>query len=479
MRTYQDLLPRLLPALAANRSESSTSHALVVLPSFSVGESLLSHYGPRIPALEHRYLLSIPMLARIRDCEMAFVCSQAPDEVVLDYYFSLVPADIRADARGRYHLVEVPDSSARAVAAKLLGRPDILATLTKFCSDRVAFIEPWNVTVDEVRLASALGIPIHGTDPDLWHLGYKSSGRRLFAKAGVPVPVGREHVRSVDDVVEAAADIRRRSPRAAGFVVKTDDSGAGDGNVVVRYDADIGSTLAQRPEWYLEDLSRGGVVEELIVGTAFASPSVQVDIAPGCEPVVLATHDQVLGGTDDQVYMGCRFPASAEYAQVVGRYGRAIGDVLTDLGAVGRFSADFAAARRPDGDWDVYGLEVNLRKGGTTHPYAALRHLAPGTYDADSGRWLMPDGSVRCYQSTDNLVEPAWVGRPPADVIGRVADAGLHFDSDKQVGVVLHMLSCLAIDGRVGLTAIGTSPDHAARLFRETARVLGATPDPS
>ena len=173
--------------------------------------------------------------------------------------------------------------------------------------------------------------------------------------------------------------------------------------------------------------------------------------------------------------MGCRFPASHEYAGLLGRYGRAIGEVLTELGAVGRFSADFAAARRDDESWgwDVYALEVNLRKGGTTHPYAALRHLAPGRYDADSGRWVTPDGSVRCYESTDNLVDPAWVGRPPADVIERIADAGLHFDLESQVGVVLHMLSCLAVDGRVGLTAVGTSPDHAAFLFRQAASVLG------
>jgi hypothetical protein len=71
---------------------------LVVLPSFSLGESLLSHYAARIPALEHRYLLPIPMLGRIRGCEMVFVCSEAPADVVLDYYFELVPASLRDDA---------------------------------------------------------------------------------------------------------------------------------------------------------------------------------------------------------------------------------------------------------------------------------------------------------------------------------------------------------------------------------------------
>jgi hypothetical protein len=50
-------------------------------------------------------------------------------------------------------------------------------------------------------------------------------------------------------------------------------------------------------------------------------------------------------------------------------------------------------------------------------------------------------------------------------VIGAIRDAGLQFDPDRGVGVVLHMLSCLAVDGRFGATAIGTSPAHADDLF--------------
>jgi hypothetical protein len=34
------------------------------------------------------------------------------------------------------------------------------------------------------------------------------------------------------------------------------------------------------------------------------------------------------------------------------------------------------------------------------------------------------------------------------------------------------MLSCLALDGRVGLTAIDLTPDHAQHLYDETARTI-------
>ncbi len=108
--------------------------------------------------------------------------------------------------------------------------------------------------------------------------------------------------------------------------------------------------------------------------------------------MVLATHEQMLGAPEGQVYVGCRFPASPDYAARLGRYGHAVGEALARRGALGRFSVDFMCAQAGNGSWDVFALEINLRKGGTTHPYAALRNLAPGHYDIDSGQWVTLDG---------------------------------------------------------------------------------------
>ena len=175
-----------------------------------------------------------------------------------------------------------------------------------------------------------------------------------------------------------------------------------------------------------------------------------------------------------QVYLGCRFPADPAYAPLLAEHAAAIGEELARAGAIGRFSVDFVAAAERLRKWRVYALEINLRKGGTTHPYAALRNIAPGRYDTGSGRWITEDGGSRCYSATDNLVDPAWLGLSPAAVIGAVADSGLQFDPETGTGVVLHMLSGLAIDGRFGLTAIGETPEDAARMHEATrATVAG------
>jgi hypothetical protein len=49
-------------------------------------------------------------------------------------------------------------------------------------------------------------------------------------------------------------------------------------------------------------------------------------------------------------------------------------------GVIGRLAVDFVVARRDDGRWEPFAIEINLRKGGTTHPYEALGRLAGGAH---------------------------------------------------------------------------------------------------
>ncbi len=472
---FAALQAKLGTGLEANRSGSTTPHVMIALPSYSVSESLLSHYGNRIPSLEHRYLNAIVIPGRIDSCEMVYISTRAPLPEVLDYYLALLPEARRDAARSQIWTVEVPDDGTpRSVAGRLVDRPDLIAAIREHIGDRPAFIEPWNVTDNEVKLALALDIPINGTRPELRALAFKSAGRRLFADAGVPYPLGREDVRTAEDVVDAVRWIGRQRPLLGGVVVKHDDSGAGDGNVVLdlrpmQHAEDPVAWLADQvetlPEWYRNDLLLGGIVEERIAGERFSSPSAQVDIRPSGEVVVLATHEQVLGGEGGQVYLGCTFPADPAYAPRLAEHAARIGAALAAEGALGRFSVDFVAAADAAGSWDVYAIEVNLRKGGTTHPYAALRNLVPGRYDVTAGRWIAEDGSTRAYTSTDNLVDELWLGLEPADVIDSVARAGLQFDPVTKVGTVLHMLAGLAIDGRCGVTAIAPTPEEADAMY--------------
>jgi hypothetical protein len=467
----------LADAWALNRHGSAAQHVLVMLPSFSLAPTILGHYAPRLAALEHRYLLTSLMLEHMPGCQVVYLCSEKPAPEVLDYYDAISGGNVLRG--GRFHVVEVADSSARGLSAKLLDRPDLLAHVRGLVAERPALIEPWNVTADELAVARALGLPLLGT-PDQLKLSFKSVGRKLFRQAGVPVPSGVEDVKGVAGVMAAVDMLRSHDPRLPGVVVKHDDSAAGDGNQILRLlDEsgrpvgldDVRRQIEAWPEWYRADLAHGSVVEEFVNGDEVSSPSVSIDIDPHGDVHVLCTHEQVLGGPEGFVYLGCRFPAAAEYAERLAEHGMAIGHALAELGAVGRASIDFMA-RRVDAGWEVFALEINMRKGGTTHPFTALRHLAPGHYDQRAGDWRCVDGTTRAYVASDNLQHDEWLGLPAARVLAAMAAEGLTFDRTTRTGVVLHMLSCLAVDGRLGCTAIGRDPKEAMSLQEATEATI-------
>ena len=482
MKEFQRLQTQISATYALNTPGSSTSHCVVVLPSFSISESLLSHYGSRLPALEHRFLVSLLSL-RMPATRILYVCSAEPASEVVEHYFSLLEPSIQSDARSRFHIIVAEDPSCRPVATKLLDRPDLIADILAWVGDDPAFIEPWNVAEPEQTLALRLGLPLFGTSPELWHMGFKSAGRRVFGEAGVPVPTGTEDLSTVTAGVEAIDRLRALNPELAGVILKHDDSGAGDGNAVIRVD-DLelpGSEIARQrllsrinslEDWYVDELKLGFVVEEKIVGDQFSSPSAQIEIDADGVTKVLSTHEQILGGDDGQVYQGCRFPAASAYAPELGRYAHAVADVLARRGVLGRVAIDFVAACVDRGPWAAYAIEINLRKSGTTHPFAVLRHLAPGVYDPELGVYLDQSGQEKYYTATDNLVDEAWTGISEGAVISAITAAGLSFDRGTRTGVVPHMLSGLAIDGRFGITAISNSKRQADELYQSTIAVI-------
>ncbi len=475
---------RLEQAWRADLPDSTTDHLVVVLPSHNVHPVVLSHFGDRIPALEQRYLCCILLLQRPAT-RIAYVTSMEPPDGLVQAYLSLLPPSGREDAADRLTILTVGDPSPRPLVEKVLERPDLIDRLRGLAGEQPALIDPWNVSHGECQLAVELGIPVFGADPRFWPLATKTGGRRLFRDLGVPLPDGSEDLGSVDEVVRAIAELRRRNPDLAGAIVKLDDSTSGDGNAVVSLSGlpapghpDEQAALATRldalPAWYVETLcATHGIVEARIEGEDFRSPSAQLTITPAGEVVVLSTHDQLLGGHAGQVYQGCRFPADPEYAPHLAELATVVGRRLADEGVVGRISVDFTAVRA-GGGWSLSALEINLRKGGTTHPFATTRLLTGGSYDQASATFTAADGRVKHYVATDNLLDPRWQVLDPEVVRQAIHAAGLGFDPDTQTGVVPHMLSCLPIDGRFGLTAIGSSGAHADELYEAVRPAVDA-----
>ena len=203
------------------------------------------------------------------------------------------------------------------------------------------------------------------------------------------------------------------------------------------------------------------------------SPSVQLRVTPLGDVELLSTHDQMLGGPSGQSYLGCIFPADPAYASAITRDAAKAGELLRDAGVIGRFALDFVVTRASEGaPWETYAIEINLRKGGTTHPFLTLQFLTGGSYDAASATFTAPNGRKKFLVASDHLESPLYRGYTPDDLFDLVVRRGLHFGQTQQTGVVFHMLSALGSTGRLGLTAVGNSPEEARAIFDRARNVL-------
>ena len=215
----------------------------------------------------------------------------------------------------------------------------------------------------------------------------------------------------------------------------------------------------------------GGIVESFIDGDDVRSPSAQCRIDPLGRTGIIATHDQLLGGPSGQVYQGCTFPAAEAYVQDVQSLGLRVADVLAQEGVLARFGVDFMCVRRED-RWETTAIEINLRKGGTTHPFLMLQFLTDGEYDATSGLYRTPSGQTCYYHATDNLADAAYVGMTPDDLIDAAVNNDLHFDAAAQEGVMFHLIGALEHHGKLGTMCIGRTRARAERYFRDTVETL-------
>lgn len=488
---FDRLQGKLVPLWKSIQAMSQDPQTIVVVPSMSLDAAALS--GAEMLAYEERFLFLLLLLRQPR-AELIYVTSQPIHPSVIDYYLDLLPGVISSHARRRLFLVSPEDSSPRPLSVKLLERPRLLEQIGSLIKDRDrAHLVPYNTTSLELHLALRLGIPMYGADPKFFPLGSKSGCRRLFAEEDVPHPAGIEGLSGFEEVAGAIALLRSRKPSIRAVIVKQNEGVSGEGNAQVDLRGLPAPGQAGEREGIRERLrtmrfelpslnyetyvarfhERGGIVEELIAGRDLRSPSVQLRVTPLGDVELLSTHDQVLGGPSGQSFLGCRFPADTEYAPAITREAAKIGRRLAKEGVLGRFALDFVVARSEQGGgWDINAIELNLRKGGTTHPFLTLQFLTDGRYDPETATFTAPSGRRKFFVASDHVSSPLYRAFATDDLFDLVVRRGLHFDQTRQTGVIFHMMSALAECGSVGLTAVGDSHAEADGFYRKTVAAL-------
>ncbi|MEZ4228025.1 MAG: peptide ligase PGM1-related protein [Polyangiaceae bacterium] len=463
--------------------EDHGEQTIVVVPSLTVDFDALQ--GSLLQAYEERFLFLLFLLRQPR-ARLIYVTSQPIQPSIVDYYLSLLPGIIPSHARERLVLLAPQDGAPQPLSIKLLQRPRLLAKLRSLIGNpERAHLVPFNTTDHERDLALRLGIPMYGADPRFLDLGTKSGCRELFKSCDVQHPVGIENLTDTESLIDAVIELRKTRPEIAEAMVKHNDGVSGEGNAVL----DLGSLPPQRDavrerlrslkleakHWsvdqYLEKLARyGGVIEQRVIGSPLTSPSVQLRVTPLGKVELLSTHDQLLGGAQGQKYIGCTFPADPAYAREISTEALKVGEALARRGVLGRFAIDFVCGKTDQG-WSSYAIELNLRKGGTTHPFLTLQFLTDGSYDAERSEFRIGD-RPKCYVATDSLESPSFRQFTPGDLFDICVRHGLHYDHTRQTGVVLHMLSAIGDHGRLGLTAIADSHAEARALYERMERAM-------
>ena len=485
---FDHLQKKLVPLWKSIERFNQDPQTIVVVPSISI--DAISE-GAVMQAYEERFLFLLLLLRQPR-ARLIYVTSQAILPSIIDYYLDLLPGVIPSHAHQRLFLLSPLDGSVSPLSQKLLDRPRFIERIRSLISDPDrAHLVPFNTTDMEKELALRLGIPMYGADPKFFSLGTKSGCRKIFQEEGVAHPLGHENLASADDVIEAITEMRARKPSIKQVLIKLNEGVSGEGNALVDLsglppseDSDARAALQDRLramrfelkgityDSYMKELEeRKGVVEERIAGEEFRSPSVQLRITPLGFVELLSTHDQLLGGPSGQSYLGCVFPADSAYASLITREAAKVGGRLAREGVIGRFALDFVVVSS-NGKWEPYAIEINLRKGGTTHPFLTLQFLTDGTYDPETAIFTAPNGQQKFFVASDHVESPRYRTLTPDDLFDIVVRHGLHFGQTRQTGVVFHMMSALGELGRMGLTAVGNSHEEAKATYTRALAVL-------
>ncbi|MEM9092225.1 MAG: peptide ligase PGM1-related protein [Cyanobacteria bacterium P01_F01_bin.53] len=471
---------------------------IIVVPSLSLDQEELSkvqgvHY------YEERLLFA---LIRLRNPEtrIIYVTSQPLHPSVVDYYLELLPGIPSSHARDRLDLFATYDSSMRSLSEKILARPRLIKRIKDRIKPDEAYMTCYNSTELERELALALDVPMLAVDPDLLYWGTKDGSRQIFTACGIPLPDGSELTNNADDLSEVAAALWERHPELQRIVIKLNEGFSGEGNALFSLAplADVAPGKASHEEratairhtmpqlrfqcntetWesFEHKIGElGAIAEAFIEGDIKYSPSVQGRVTPNGEVEILSTHDQVLGGPDGQIFLGCTFPADDAYRLALQEAGRKVGENLAAKGALERYSVDFIAVPQPENTeepWQIHAIEINLRKGGTTHPFMALKLLTNGTYNLEDGKFYTKNGQAKYYRASDNLQSEAYRGLLPNDLMDIIMVEQLHFSSIDGVGVVFHLMGCLSEYGKLGLTCIGNTPKEAEDIYDQVVAAI-------
>jgi hypothetical protein len=145
---------------------------------------------------------------------------------------------------------------------------------------------------------------------------------------------------------------------------------------------------------------------------------------------------------------------------------------MAKKGMIGHFGIDFVVVKNKEEDKPkVYPIEINLRKGGTTHPYRIAHYLTRSKYNKLDG--LLYNGKTPIYYiSRDFIVDEKYKKLDPKELINLVKNSKISFNKNTKEGVLIFMSGTIREYGRFGAICIGHSTAEAETYFKRLIRLV-------
>ena len=455
---------------------------LLLVPSYSADPRTLASIDG-LDSWPERHLIELRHL--LNPGNRLVLLSPTPmSEACLDAVLKLIPAVPAAWLRERLHCLCLNDRSPLPLTHKLLARPRLLEQLQTQLRPG-ALLGCYAVSSAEMALAELLGLKLEGTPASLAELGSKAGAAQVFAQLGLPHPRTTPLCRSLVQLADACEALLLSHGDIEHLVVKLNRMAGGRGNAPLALDLAhwrrkparerrqqlqhaLNQLAMPLPHWREELQRNGAIAQELISAPAGAlsSPSVQLWLHHDGEVELISTHEQCLGGPHRQSFKGCIFPARQAYSRELMAMGEKLGRHLAGLGCRGPVLLDLLA-RREQGSWRIWAIEINLRKGGTTHPFQLAATGTGGRFERSSGQLRSSTGAAVFYEASDELRQPHWRGLLPDQLLDEMVQRNLYFNSANHYGCIPHRLGALSEHGLLGVTAVGRSRREAAGLMQQ------------
>jgi hypothetical protein len=452
--------------------DNGDEHTIVVVPSLSLNDDSIKgivgiiHY-------ESRALWEI-LKASTPNTRIVFVTSVDIKSEAFNHFLRLLPNPM--EAKARIEFISVNDSNLDScLTKKILNNEAVIKKIKAAIKTELAYLNVFISSADEHSLANKLDIPVFGHDSSLNYYLTKSGNKKVFKNANVPFTPSIEDIQTEVELVEAIIALWKKYTYAKRFMVKLDYGVSGIGNAILKPNLNRNQFFKLNPEeqrqrvkswltsmtfqcdeitWgvYRADIPKGCIVEVFIEGELKTSPSAQARILPDGEVEILSTHEQIL---DEKglTFLGSVFPARKNFKFILQENTKRIGEELAKLGFIGPFSIDFLIT--DDGHSQrVFVIEINIRQGGTTHPYQTTKLLTGSRYCQETGALINKDGEKFYYRSNDNVINTNLKGTKLDQFLKYMETNNLLFNRETGEGVVFHLLGALPSDGKVGYTSI-------------------------